>query len=131
MSTPGIFTSAEHSYVLGALDALGITGQVTIDSFEGEYDALCLPHGFSIQKTMGEQRGLVTVMVPQYVVSETVTYPASRYEPEGGDYREFITVGTIGEAVKAVALREKEWDIDNALESYSLSLQMAEAKEEV
>lgn len=122
--SPVAFTVSELEFVQEAFHLLGFEGVVPyLDSYEAENDAIVCANGFSIQKFEEVTASLsgTAVYRPVYVVSETYTYPATRNEPETGDFHEFATVGSVAEAAKAVVLRNYEYEVDGALESVSIS----------
>ena len=121
---PASFSYLELKYVQDACHELGFESRVpTTESLEVDCDAIVCAHGFTIQKTEVEVPTLSkpNTVRPQYVVSETVWTPATRWQPEEADYRDFATVDSLAEAVKAMLLRDYEYKIDNVLDSMAMA----------
>jgi hypothetical protein len=125
-SNPVAFTEAELKFVQDVCHELGFEGKVpTTESLEVDCDAIVCAHGFTILKT--ETLEVVPSLtnderwVTKFVVSETVWTPATRWQPEEADYRDFASCVTLSDAVKAMLLRDYEYKIDNVLDGISMA----------
>lgn len=118
------FTEAELKFVQDAFHELEFEGVVAhFETIEVPNDAIVCANGFTLQKEEVATVSLTGTAVykPVFTISETVWTPATLFQPEEADYRDFAKVSTLAEAVKAVLLRDYEYKINNVLDSMAIA----------